>query len=48
MSEPVLRLEDVVVLRRTDPSGPFGLWGARPVRAVDGVSLAVDLSLIHI
>lgn len=42
MSEPALRLEDVVVLRRTDPSGPFGLWGARPVRAVDGVSLAVD------
>jgi len=41
MSEPILKLEDVVVLRRTDPTGPFGLWGARPVRAVDGVSLTL-------
>lgn len=42
MSEPVLKLDEIVVLRRTDPTGPFGLWGARPVRAVDGVSLTVD------
>lgn len=41
MENPVLQLDDVVVLRRIDPSGPFGLWGARPVRAVDGVSLAL-------
>lgn len=41
MAETILKLDDVVVLRRTDPTGPFGLWGARPVRAVDGVSLSI-------
>jgi len=37
----LLELKDVVVLHRTDPTGPFGLWGAKPVRAVDGVSLYI-------
>lgn len=35
----VLELRDAIVLRQTDPTGPFGLWGAKPVRALDGVSL---------
>mgnify|MGYP000844146110 CR=1 FL=1 len=41
MSETLLALEDIVVLHRTDPTGPFGLWGAKPVRAVDGVSFTL-------
>lgn len=41
MSGTLLELRDVVVLHRTDPTGPFGLWGAKPVRAVDGVSLSI-------
>ncbi|MBP2017556.1 oligopeptide/dipeptide ABC transporter ATP-binding protein [Symbiobacterium terraclitae] len=42
MSGTLLELKDVVVLHRTDPTGPFGLWSAKPVRAVDGVSLSIS------
>ena len=42
MSDTLLELEDVVVLHRTDPTGLFGLWGAKPIRAVDGVSLSLE------
>lgn len=41
MNDILLELQDVVVLRHTDPTGPFGLWGAKPVRALDGVSLTL-------
>lgn len=41
MDNFVLELHDAVVIRHTDPTGPFGLWGAKPVRAVDGVSLSL-------
>lgn len=41
MNETLLEIRDVVVLRHTDPTGPLGLWGAKPVRAVDGVSLTL-------
>ncbi|MFZ5822915.1 MAG: ATP-binding cassette domain-containing protein [Bacillota bacterium] len=41
MSETLLQLEDVVVHHRTDPTGFFGLWGAKPVRTLDGVSLTI-------
>jgi len=39
MSGALIELQDVVVLRYTDPTGLFGLWGAKPTRALDGVSL---------
>ncbi len=41
MSERLLELQNAVVLRHTDPTGLFGLWGAKPVRALDGVSLTL-------
>lgn len=41
MSETLLQLEDVTVHHRTEPTGFFGLWGAKPVRALDGVSLTL-------
>lgn len=41
MSDTLLELQNVTVLRHTEPSGLFGLWGAKPVRALDGVSLAL-------
>ncbi|HEY8346744.1 MAG TPA: ATP-binding cassette domain-containing protein [Symbiobacteriaceae bacterium] len=41
MENLLLELRDAVVLRHTDPTGPLGLWGAKPVRAVDGVSLSL-------
>lgn len=41
MTETLLQLEDVVVHHRTDPTGFFGLWGAKPVRALDAVSLTI-------
>lgn len=41
MTETLLQLEDIVIQYRTDPTGLLGLWGAKPVRAVDGVSLTI-------
>ncbi|MGE5674609.1 MAG: oligopeptide/dipeptide ABC transporter ATP-binding protein [Mycobacterium leprae] len=41
MSETLLTLKEIVVLRRLDPRGPFGLFGAKPIRALDGVSLSI-------
>jgi oligopeptide/dipeptide ABC transporter ATP-binding protein len=41
LSETLLELQNVVVLRHTEPTGFFGLWGAKPVRALDGVSLTL-------
>lgn len=41
MTETLLQLEDVVIHHRLEPTGLFGLWGAKPVRAVDGVSLTL-------
>lgn len=41
MSEAVIELQNIVVLRYTDPTGFLGLWGAKPVRALDGVSLTL-------
>ncbi|HYG59174.1 MAG TPA: ATP-binding cassette domain-containing protein [Symbiobacteriaceae bacterium] len=41
MNTTLLELQNAVVLRHTEPAGFFGLWGAKPVRAVDGVSLAL-------
>jgi oligopeptide/dipeptide ABC transporter ATP-binding protein len=41
VNEVLLELQNLVVLRHTDPTGFFGLWGARPVRALDGVSLTL-------
>jgi oligopeptide/dipeptide ABC transporter ATP-binding protein len=41
MNDTLLELQNVVVERRTEPTGLFGLWGAKPVRALDGVSLSV-------
>lgn len=41
MKETLIELQSVVVLRHTDPTGLFGLWGTKPARAVDGVSLAI-------
>jgi len=41
VNNTLLELQNVVVLRHTDPTGFFGLWGARPVRALDGVSLTL-------
>jgi ABC-type glutathione transport system ATPase component len=42
MSEALLTLQQVVVLRHTEPSGLFGLWGKKPVRALDGLSLTLQ------
>lgn len=42
MSEALLELQNLVVLRHTEPTGLFGLWGARPIRALDGVNLALQ------
>ena len=42
MTEPLLHLQDVIALRHTEPTGFFGLWGAKPVRALDGVSLTLS------
>jgi len=41
VSEKLLELDDIVLSIRTDPTGPFGLWGAKPVRVLDGVSLTL-------
>ncbi len=41
MKETLIELQNVVALRHTDPTGLFGLWGTKPVRAVDGVSLTI-------
>lgn len=40
MSETLLQLEDIVVHHRTDPTF-LGLWGGKPVRALDGLSLTI-------
>jgi peptide/nickel transport system ATP-binding protein len=42
MNETLLTLQQVMVLRHTDPTGLFGLWGQKPVRALDGVSLTIQ------
>lgn len=39
--ETLIELQDVMVLRHTEPTGLFGLWGAKPIRALDGVSLTI-------
>lgn len=41
MKETLIELQSVVVLRHTDPTGLFGLWGTKPARAVDGVNLTL-------
>ncbi|HLN63925.1 MAG TPA: ABC transporter ATP-binding protein [Symbiobacteriaceae bacterium] len=41
MNDTLVELQNVLVLRHTDPTGLFGLWGAKPVRALDGVSLTL-------
>jgi oligopeptide/dipeptide ABC transporter ATP-binding protein len=41
VSETLLDLQNVMVLHHTEPTGFFGLWGAKPVRALDGVSLTL-------
>lgn len=41
MNDILLELNDITVQLRTDPTGPFGLWGAKPVRALEGVSLTI-------
>jgi len=41
VKETLIELQSVLVLRHTDPTGLFGLWGTKPVRAVDGVNLAL-------
>jgi peptide/nickel transport system ATP-binding protein len=41
MNEPLVELQNVTVMRHTEPTGFFGLWGAKPVRALDGVSLTL-------
>lgn len=41
MNDTLLELQNAVVIRKTDPTGLFGLWGAKPARALDGVSLSV-------
>lgn len=40
--EPLLHVQDVISLRHTERTGFFGLWGAKPVRALDGVSLTLS------
>jgi peptide/nickel transport system ATP-binding protein len=42
MTEIYMSLEQVLVLRHTDPTGLFGLWGQKAVRALDGVSLTLQ------
>jgi peptide/nickel transport system ATP-binding protein len=39
MGDTFYELQEVMLLRHTEPTGLFGLWGAKPVRAVDGVTL---------
>lgn len=41
MNHTLLELQNIMVLRHTEPTGLFGLWGAKPVRALDGVSLTL-------
>ncbi len=41
MSETLLELQSITILRYTEPTGLFGLWGAKPVRALDGVSVTL-------
>jgi ABC-type glutathione transport system ATPase component len=42
VKEILVALQDVRVLRHTEPTGLLGLWGARPVRSLDGVSLSLS------
>ncbi|HLO02379.1 MAG TPA: ATP-binding cassette domain-containing protein [Symbiobacteriaceae bacterium] len=42
MSEALVTLQQVVVLRHTEPSGLFGMWGKKPVRALDGLSITLN------
>lgn len=41
MGDYLLQLENVVVDRRTEPTGMLGLWGRKPIRALDGVNLGI-------
>jgi len=41
VKETLIELQGVVVMRHTDPTGLFGLWGRKPVRAIDGVTLSI-------
>lgn len=41
MTASVIELQNVTVVRRTDPTSLLGLWGAKTVRALDGVSLVI-------
>jgi peptide/nickel transport system ATP-binding protein len=41
VTQYLLELKDVTVIRRTQPSGLLGLWGRRPIRALGGVGLGV-------
>ncbi|HWI65555.1 MAG TPA: ATP-binding cassette domain-containing protein, partial [Symbiobacteriaceae bacterium] len=41
MNDTLLELQNILVNRHTDATGFFGLWGARTVRALDGVSLSL-------
>lgn len=41
-AEALIELQEVMVLRHTDPTGLFGLWGAKPIRALDGISLTIS------
>lgn len=36
-----MTLQQVLVLRHTEPTGLFGIWGKKPVRALDGISLSL-------
>ena len=41
MNETLLELQNIVTERHTEATGFFGLWGARSVRALDGISLSL-------
>lgn len=41
-TESLMTLQQVLVLRHTEPSGLFGIWGKKPVRALDGLSLTLQ------
>jgi oligopeptide/dipeptide ABC transporter ATP-binding protein len=41
VNETLLALQDVVVLRQTDPR-IFGMFGSKPIRALDGISLSLN------
>jgi len=42
LNQTLLELQDVIVNHHTEATGFLGLWGARAVRAVDGVSLTLS------